>query len=81
MKKIGIFILTIFSIMLGGCGRSQTNDTITTGNREISKDIYYTTRGYAAMLSDNYMVVAEKSLRIIDLSTKKVIKVIRVGLT
>jgi beta propeller repeat protein len=74
LKKMGIFILTVFSIMLGGCGRSQTNATISTGNREISKDIYYTTSGYAAMLSDKYMAALEKGLRIIDLSTKKVIK-------
>lgn len=78
MKKIGVVILTVFSIILVGCVRSQTNATITTRNSEISKDVYYTTSGYAAVLSDNYMVVEEKGLRIIDLSTKKVIKEIEV---
>jgi hypothetical protein len=68
LKKIELFILTVFSIMLGGCGRSQTNATISTGNSETSKDIYYTTSGYAAMLSDKYMVVAEKGLRIIEMT-------------
>jgi beta propeller repeat protein len=37
-------------------------------------EVYYTTSGYAAKVSDSYLVVEEKSLRIIDLNTKKVIK-------
>jgi beta propeller repeat protein len=78
LKRIGVVLFTVLSIILGGCGRSQTNYTISTSNNEISKDVYYTTLGYAAELSDNYMVVQEKGLRIIDLSTKKVIKEIEI---
>lgn len=64
--------------MLVGCGRNQTNVTISTSSSEISKDVHYTTSGYAAVLSDNYMVVEEKGLRIIDLITKEVIKEIEI---
>lgn len=64
--------------MLVGCGRSQTNVNISTSSSEISKDVHYTTSGYAAVLSDNYMVVEEKGLRIIDLLTKEVIKEIEI---
>jgi beta propeller repeat protein len=74
LKKMGVVILTVFSIMLGGCVRSQPNAAISTGNSGIAKDIYYSASGYAARLSDNYMVALEKGLRIIDLSAKKVIK-------
>lgn len=78
MKKIGVILLTAFTVALGGCGRSETNGTMNTGSNEISKEVYYTTSGYAALLSDNYMVVGEKGLRIIDLRTKKVIKEIEI---
>lgn len=78
MKKIGVLILVVFSILLGGCNRTKTNDTISTRNSEISKNVYYTTNGYSAMITDNYMVVEENGLRIIDLSTKMVIKEIEI---
>ncbi len=78
LKKIGVILLTAFSIILGGCGRNQTNATINTSSSEISKNVYYTTSGYAALLSENYMAVAENGLRIIDLRSKKVIKEIEI---
>jgi beta propeller repeat protein len=78
LKKTGAILLAVFTILFGGCGRSQTNAIISTRSSEITKDAYYSTSGYAALLSDNYMLVAENGLRVIDLITKKVIKEIEV---
>lgn len=78
MKGNAIFIAAIFMFILGGCGKSQLSPTTSSSKGELSKDVYYTTSGYSAELSDNYLVVQEKGLRIIDLNTKKIIKEIEI---
>jgi beta propeller repeat protein len=80
LKKISLILLAVFIFVLGGCVKSEAIDIVETtksNNTNISYlplEVYYTTSGYAAKVSDNYLVVEEKSLRIIDLNTKKVIK-------
>jgi beta propeller repeat protein len=74
LKMKGAILFAILSLILGGCGRSKINGVVSTQVGEISKEVYYATSGYAAVLSENYMVVQENGLRVVDLNSKRVIK-------
>lgn len=72
--KRGIIILTALSLILGGCGvtgKTKSNGTDT----DISKEIYYSTTGYHAVLSENYLLLTgDKGVQIVNLDTKEIIR-------
>jgi beta propeller repeat protein len=69
----GFIIIMILCTILTGCGIGR-NDEGSINNLKISKEPYMITQGYAAELSENYTVVWQDGLNIIDLATNKIIK-------
>ncbi|MDP4091199.1 MAG: hypothetical protein Q8930_18285 [Bacillota bacterium] len=75
LKRTGIVLFVVSTIIFGGCSRKQANgSTMPVASEGISTDVYYTSDGCEAALSGNYMVVMGNGLKIIDLAAKKVIK-------
>jgi beta propeller repeat protein len=75
LRRIVFIVLITFSVIFVACYNNTENGK---NSRNVSKEVYYTTSGYASALSENYMVVLEKGLRIIDLNTRKIVKEIMI---
>jgi beta propeller repeat protein len=76
MKITGLLIIVVLCVILIRFGILPSIVGSMNGSK-ISKEPYLITTGYAVELSDNYMVVLEEELSIIDLATNKIIKEIQ----
>ncbi len=79
MKRKAIVVLIAIGILFTACTKSFEISGNSDVNSKILNEVYYTTSGFYAKLSGNYLVVVEKGLKVINLNTKKVIKQIDVA--
>lgn len=74
MRKLCLVVLVSCAVLFSGCNKIETP----AADSGISSELYFSTGGYNAKVSGDYLVLQEENLKIIDLKDKRLVKEINI---